>query len=90
MSYFGVSPSLSIPATAALLIGVTVTGSFQRWERAMYVCVAANFLAVPLALMSHSKGGPILHDTFVPHVQGGLDSTALLLIIAIVDTTVAP
>jgi len=90
MSYFGVSPYLSIPATAALLIGVTVTGSFQRWERAMYVCVVANFLAIPLALMSHPKGGPILHDTFVPHVRGGLDSTALLLIIAIVGTTVAP
>jgi len=90
MSYFGVSPYLSIPATAALLIGVTVTGSFQRWERAMYVCVVANFLAIPLAIMSHPKGGPILHDTFVPHVQGGLDSTALLLIIAIVGTTVAP
>ncbi len=90
MSYFGVSSSLSVPATAALLIGVTVTGSFRRWERAMYVCVVANFLAIPLALMSHPKGGPILHDTFVPHVQGGLDSTALLLIIAIVGTTVAP
>ena len=90
MSYFGVSPYLSIPATAALLIGVTVTSSFQRWERAMYVCVVANFLAIPLAIMSHPKGGPILHDMFVPHVQGGLDSTALLLIIAIVGTTVAP
>ncbi len=90
LGYFGVSPSLSVPATAALLIGVTVTGSFRRWERAMYVCVVANFLAIPLALMSHPKGGPILHDTFVPHVQGGLDSTALLLIIAIVGTTVAP
>jgi len=90
MSYFGVSPYLSVPATAALLIGVTVTGSFERWERAMYVCVVANFLAIPLALMSHPKGGPILHDTLVPHVQGGLDSTTLLLIIAIVGTTVAP
>jgi len=56
----------------------------------MYGCVAANFLAIPLAIMSHPKGGPILHDTVVPHVQGGLDSTALLLIIAIVGTTVAP
>ncbi len=90
LGYFGVSPYLSVSATAALLIGVTVTGSFQCWERAMYVCVAANFLAIPLALMSHPKGGLILHDTFVPHVQGGLNSTALLLIIAIVGTTVAP
>jgi len=56
----------------------------------MYGCVAANFLAIPLAIMSHPKGGPILHDTVVPHVQGGLDSTALLLIITIVGTTVAP
>jgi Mn2+/Fe2+ NRAMP family transporter len=32
----------------------------------------------------------VIHDTFVPSVQGGLSSDAVLLIIAIVGTTVAP
>jgi NRAMP (natural resistance-associated macrophage protein)-like metal ion transporter len=90
MQYFGVSTYLSVPIAALLLIAITVTGSFHRWERFMFVCVAVNFVAIPLALMSHPKIGPIVHDTFIPQVQGGLNSTALLLIIGMVGTTVAP
>lgn len=90
MSYFGVSPTIAVPVAALVLIGITVTGSFRRWERAMYLCVVASFLAIPLALRSHPKGGPIVHDMLVPHLPGGVNSTILLLIIAIVGTTVAP
>src|SRR6202023_2739050 len=66
------------------------TGSFRRWERAMYLCVAASFLAIPLALASHPKVGPIVRDFLLPRMPGGVNSTILLLIIAIVGTTVAP
>lgn len=90
MSYLGVSAYLSVPIAAVLLIAMTVTGSFRQWERFMYLFIVVNFIAVPLAFLSHPAIGPIVHDTFVPHVQGGLNSTALLLIIAIVGTTVAP
>ncbi|MBV9579723.1 MAG: Nramp family divalent metal transporter [Chloroflexi bacterium] len=90
MSYFGVSPLLSVPVAALALIAVTVTGSFRRWERFMYVFMAFNLLAIPLALVVHPDWGQVLHDTFVPGVQGGVDSTALLLIVGIVGTTVAP
>jgi len=34
--------------------------------------------------------GPVAHDFFVPQLRGGVNSTILLLIIAIVGTTVAP
>jgi len=90
MSYFGVSPLISVPVSALALVAMTVTGSFRRWERFMYFFIAINFLMIPLAFMSHPHIGPILHDTIVPGVRGGLDSTALLLIVAIVGTTVAP
>ncbi len=90
MSYLGVSPYISVPITAVLLIAITVTGSFRRWERFMFLFIAVNFLALPLAFMSHPTLSPIVHDTFIPHVSGGLNSTALLLIIAMVGTTVAP
>jgi Mn2+/Fe2+ NRAMP family transporter len=40
--------------------------------------------------MAHPDGGIVLRDSLVPSVQGGLDGTALLLIISIVGTTVAP
>ena len=90
LGYFGVSPYISVPLGVAGLVAIAVTGSFRRWERAMWVCIVASLLIVPLALLAHPQVGPVVHDTLVPGVQGGLSSTALLLIIAIVGTTVAP
>jgi NRAMP (natural resistance-associated macrophage protein)-like metal ion transporter len=87
--YFGVSPYLAVPLTAAALVVMTVTGSFRRWERAMYVFVAFNFLAIPLALMAHPRPAEVVHG-FVPQLPGGVSGDLLLLIVGIVGTTVAP
>jgi Mn2+/Fe2+ NRAMP family transporter len=90
LQYFGVSKYVSVPLAAALLIAVTASGSFARWERAMLVFIGANFLVVPLLLLSHPQWGGVAHGFAVPGVRGGLRSDAVLLIIAIVGTTVAP
>ncbi len=89
-AYFGISPYLTVPIAVCLLIGVTVTGSFERWERFMFVFLAANVLVIPIALLSHPPVGPVLHDAVIPGIKGGFSSAAILLIIAIVGTTVAP
>src|ERR1039457_264804 len=86
LGYFGVSKYLAVPIAAAALIAITSTGSFRRWERFMYVFVLANFLVIPLALLSHPYYGQFASHTFVPGIQGGASSTAVLLIIAIVGT----
>ena len=90
LDYFGVSKYIAVPLAAAALIGITASGSFRSWERAMFVFVFANLLMIPLFFMAHPKAGPIAHHFFVPGVQGGVTSTSILLIIAIVGTTVAP
>ncbi len=91
MSYFGVSPYLSVPIAAALLIGITASGSFRRWERAMFAFIAASFiLFVPLVIFSHPHVGSVAFHFVVPGIRGGVSSNAVLLIIAIVGTTVAP
>jgi NRAMP (natural resistance-associated macrophage protein)-like metal ion transporter len=90
LGYFGVSKYVSVPVAAVTLIAMTATGSFRRWERFMYVFVATNFLAIPLAIISHPHLGSIVSHAVVPGVQGGFNSTSMLLIIAIVGTTVAP
>jgi NRAMP (natural resistance-associated macrophage protein)-like metal ion transporter len=90
LSYFGVSPLISVPLAAVGLVAVTVTGSYQRWERFMYAFIVVNLVAIPLVMIVHPDLGAVVHDTLVPGVQGGLDATALLLIISIVGTTVAP
>jgi Mn2+/Fe2+ NRAMP family transporter len=88
--YFGIRPVVAVPLAAAALIAVTVTGSFRRWERAMYVLVAVNFLVIALVVISHGSGSALAHDALVPNIQGGITSSAVLLVIAIVGTTVAP
>jgi Mn2+/Fe2+ NRAMP family transporter len=90
MQHFGVSQYVSVPAMAIVLLLVVTTGSFRRWERVMYLSVAVSLLMIPLAVMSHPHAGTIIHDALVPGVRGGLNSTVMLLIIAIVGTTVAP
>jgi len=88
--YFGFSPYLVVPLAALILIGITVTGNFRRWERAMFVFVAASLLVLPLLVLSHPDPGAALQGFVRPSVQGGFTSNAALLIIAIVGTTVAP
>ena len=90
MQYFGVSPFLSVPLAAAALIAWTVTGSYRRWERFMYLLILVNLVVIPLAVLGHPRWGQVAHDWFVPSFPGGLNSTILLLIIGIVGTTVAP
>ncbi len=90
LQYFGISEYISVPIAAVGLVAMTATGSFRRWERFMFVFIAVNFLVIPLAIMSHPTAGPFFEGFVKPGVQGGFTSTSVLLIIAIVGTTVAP
>jgi NRAMP (natural resistance-associated macrophage protein)-like metal ion transporter len=90
LGYFGVSEYISVPIAAVALVVMTATGSFRRWERFMFVFIFANFLVIPLAVQSHPSASAFFHGLTVPGVQGGFNSTSVLLIIAIVGTTVAP
>jgi Mn2+/Fe2+ NRAMP family transporter len=89
-AYFGVSPYLAVPLAGLLLIGITVTGRFETWERLMFVILFGNLLIIPLVILSHPNLGQVTHDLVIPGMKGGLTSNGVLLIIAIVGTTVAP
>ena len=90
LQYFHVSPYISVPIIALVLIAITMSGSFARWERAMFVFIAVSLVLIPLALLSDPSWGQIGYHFVVPGVKGGVTSDAVLLIIAIVGTTVAP
>jgi Mn2+/Fe2+ NRAMP family transporter len=91
MSYFGVSPYISVPVAAVTLVAITASGSFRRWERAMFGFIGASILLfIPLVFLVHPHVGTIARDYLVPGIAGGVSSNAVLLIIAIVGTTVAP
>jgi Mn2+/Fe2+ NRAMP family transporter len=90
LAYFGVSKYIAVPVAAIVLVGITASGSFARWERAMFFFIATSLVLYPLALLSRPDYSSIAYHLFVPSVEGGFTSNAVLLIIAIVGTTVAP
>jgi len=89
-SYAGISAYFAVPTAAVALVAIMATGSFRRWERAMFAFIAVSLLQVPMFFMSHPQWGTIGHNFVVPNIYGGPSSAAVLLIIAIVGTTVAP
>ncbi|MFD6159802.1 NRAMP family divalent metal transporter [Nocardia sp. NPDC060256] len=89
LGYFGLPKPIAVPLAAVLLFAVVAGGSFRRWERFLFALIAANIVMFPLAFMVR----PSVSETakgIIPSFPGGLNSTLLLLIVAIVGTTVAP
>lgn len=88
--YLGVSKYYTVPLAAIALILIMATGSFRRWERAMFVFIAITLLQIPMFLLAEPQWGRAAHDFVVPGIDGGVSSGAVLPIIAMVGTTVAP
>lgn len=88
--YIGVSKYVAVPISAVALVAIMASGSFRRWERAMFIFIAVTLLQIPMLLMSHPQWGHAVKSFVVPGISGGISSDAVLLIIAIVGTTVAP
>ncbi|WP_418003558.1 NRAMP family divalent metal transporter [Mycobacterium sp. PDNC021] len=89
LNYFGLPKSISVPLAAVLLFAVVAGGSFRRWERFIFALIAINIVIFPLAFIVHPSAADTARG-LVPSFPGGLNSTLLLLIVAIVGTTVAP
>src|SRR5579872_2032946 len=66
LGYFGVSRYVSVPIAAAILIGITVTGNFRRWERAMFVFLGLSLLVLPLAILSHPSPTGAVQGFVIP------------------------
>jgi Mn2+/Fe2+ NRAMP family transporter len=90
LGYFGVSAYVSVPIATVALIAVTASGSFRAWERSMFLFMFGNVLMIPLFFLAHPGAGEIADHLFVPGIRGGASSAAVLLLISIVGTTVAP
>jgi Mn2+/Fe2+ NRAMP family transporter len=90
LGYFGVSKYIAVPLAAAALIAITVSGSFRFWERSMFLFVFANLLVIPLFFLARPRLGDVAQHLVTPGILGGASSTAVLLIVAMVGTTIAP
>ena len=89
--YLGLPKSLGVLGAAALVMLAVSTGDFRRFERFAVFLVFGSLLLVPVILLAHPPVRQLAHDFFVPQMpEGGQLSEVMLLIIAIVGTTVAP
>jgi NRAMP (natural resistance-associated macrophage protein)-like metal ion transporter len=91
LDYLGLPRVWGVGAAAVVTVLAASTGDFRRFERFMMLLVLGSFAIVPIAFMAHPPMGQVAHDFLVPGLpkQGKL-SDVMLLVIAIVGTTVAP
>jgi NRAMP (natural resistance-associated macrophage protein)-like metal ion transporter len=91
VGYLGLPKIPSVILAGAVVVGAATTGSFRRFERICLILVLGSLVLIPIYLMVHPPAGQMAHDFVVPGFpHGAQTSTVMLLIIAIVGTTVAP
>lgn len=91
LDYLGLPRNLGVVAAAAVVMIAVSTGNFRRFERFAVFLVFGSLLLVPVILLVHPPVGQLANDFFLPKLPaGGRLSDVMLLIIAIVGTTVAP
>src|SRR6201993_4574870 len=91
LDYLGFPRELGVIASAAIIIAAAGTGDFRRFERFSLVLVFGSLLLIPVFIWVHPPIGEIAHGLAVPQLPAdGKASEVILLIIAIVGTTVAP
>src|SRR6202790_315408 len=91
LRYLGLSQFWGVLASAAIVMLAVSTGNFRRFERFAIFLVFGSLLLVPVIMMVHPPVGQIARDLLVPKMPAEAKlSEVMLLIIAIVGTTVAP
>ena len=91
LEYLGVSKLWGVGAAALVIIGAASTGNFRRFERFAMILILGSLLVIPIIFMIHPPVTQITHDFLVPSLPANSKlSEVMLLIIAIVGTTIAP
>jgi Mn2+/Fe2+ NRAMP family transporter len=87
----GVSPFIAVPVSALGLTLMVVTGSYLRWERIVIVLCLLDLTWFALALLVQPQWSSVARNTVIPTLPaGGITSSLIFLVIAIVGTTIAP
>jgi Mn2+/Fe2+ NRAMP family transporter len=87
----GIPPAAGVLVAAIGMIAIVVTGSYRRWERAVVVLWLLDLYWLFMAFRLSPPAHEILHNTLIPSAPaGGLTQDYVLLVIAIVGTTIAP
>ena len=91
LSFLGMPRAWGILVAAGIVVASASTGDFRRFERFSLALCFVSLLLVPVFVMAHPPLGTVGYDLVVPHVPTDAKlSDVMLLVIAIVGTTVAP
>ncbi|MYT32340.1 MULTISPECIES: NRAMP family divalent metal transporter [unclassified Streptomyces] len=91
VGYLGLPRTAGVLVAAAVVIVAASTGSFRRFERTAVLLCLGSLLLIPIYFIAHPATSQMAHDFLVPGLPAHSQlSDVMLLIIAIVGTTVAP
>jgi len=91
LTKMGVDPRAGVPIVAAALVMIVLSGSYRRWERIVVFLCLLDLAWFAIAYWMRPPIAQIVRDSLVPAMPaGGLTSSLMFLVIAIVGTTVAP
>jgi Mn2+/Fe2+ NRAMP family transporter len=90
--YLGLPKIGSVILAGVVIVAAASTGNFRRFERIAVIFCAGSLLLIPIAVLAHPPASQMGRDFVIPSLPGGAGglATLMLLIIAIVGTTVAP
>ena len=89
--YLGIPKLWGVAVSAAIIMGAASTGDFRRFERFSLALVFGSLLLLPVFFLAHPPVGQLTRDFLVPGFpKNGALADVMLLIIAVVGTTVAP
>jgi NRAMP (natural resistance-associated macrophage protein)-like metal ion transporter len=90
--YLGVPKVPAVILASVVIVTAASTGSLRRFERTALALCIGSLLVIPLYLIVHPPAGEMARNFAFVNLPGGPSklSTVMLLIIAIVGTTVAP
>ncbi len=91
LGYLGLPKELGVVAAALLIMLSASTGSFRKFERMALILCVGSLVLIPIYFIINPPIGQIVHDTLVPQLPHGAKlNEVIMLIIAVVGTTVAP
>ncbi|MDP9089732.1 MAG: divalent metal cation transporter [Pseudomonadota bacterium] len=91
LDYLGMPKSWGVGAAALLIMTAVSTGNFRRFEVFALALVVGSMILMPIFFMAHPLWSVMTHDFLIPGLpKNAVLADVMLLIIAVVGTTVAP
>ncbi len=85
---FGVPRWVAVPIAALFVWAIVLRSSYRTVEKVFLVACTFYISYIVAGAVSHPPAGEVAHALLVPHLQG--DADYLIMLIALVGTTIAP